>query len=517
MKNILEQFLDEIEVGYTRWYADKLYNEHPHKYNMYGLKQMLNIYGVKTLGVQLASKDVTLLNYPCILHTSDDFVIGLECNADTITYLYHEKRIKVSHGAFMQKWTGNALLISETANAIEPDYKLHHREECLLRIKAYSIPMLLLFAVIVGICCHITILNIFHLVDILLNIIGLSVCVLLMQKQLFGKSHYGDRVCSLFHQSDCNNILDGPYAKILGISWSEIGLGYFIANTLLLSLYPNSISVVVLINWLAMGYGIWSIYYQCFVAKNWCMLCVVVQGIIWIMGLEGLLFYQWLSFENQIIIWLIVCFVLGFTIIIIHSYSIFIKTKNEYITLIQQYRSFKANNAVAEIFIKAGEYHETRMDDSSIILGNPNAKIRISILSNPHCNPCAKMHFRVEKILATYDKNICIQYIFSAFNKDLEESNRYLIAHYKRKEEYENRKMITKWYEQDRFHQEDVISKSVVDLHSNHVDLEMERHAKWRARTGIMATPTILINGYILPSEYSIEDLPLIVDFSLNK
>ena len=47
MKNIFEQFLDAIEVPYTKSFADKLYNEHPYKYNMYGLKKMLDLYGVK--------------------------------------------------------------------------------------------------------------------------------------------------------------------------------------------------------------------------------------------------------------------------------------------------------------------------------------------------------------------------------------------------------------------------------------------------------------------------------------
>ena len=58
----------------------------------------------------------------------------------------------------------------------------------------------------------------------------MAVCAMLMQKQLFNESKYGDRVCSLFHHADCNSVLDGPRAKVFGISWSKIGLGFFIAN-----------------------------------------------------------------------------------------------------------------------------------------------------------------------------------------------------------------------------------------------------------------------------------------------
>ena len=128
MKNILEQFLDAIEVRYNKHFADKLYYEHPHRYNMYGLKKMLDVYGVKTLGVRIESKDLLSLNFPCILHAYGDFAIGLDCGTDTITYLHNGKRVTISHDAVKQTWTGNALVVEETTEADEPDYYNHRRD-----------------------------------------------------------------------------------------------------------------------------------------------------------------------------------------------------------------------------------------------------------------------------------------------------------------------------------------------------------------------------------------------------
>ena len=68
MKTILEYFLDALEINYTKHFTKVLYQEHPHKYNMYGLKQMLDVYCVKALGVCSDTKDLYSLNYPCILH-----------------------------------------------------------------------------------------------------------------------------------------------------------------------------------------------------------------------------------------------------------------------------------------------------------------------------------------------------------------------------------------------------------------------------------------------------------------
>ena len=49
-------------------------------------------------------------------------------------------------------------------------------------------------------------------------------------------------------------------------------------------------------------------------------------------------------------------------------------------------------------------------------------------------------------------------------------------------------------------------------FHAPAVEKELTHHQNWKNRTQITATPTLLVNGYILPPEYSIEDLlPLAV------
>ena len=213
MKNIIEQFLDEIEVSYTRWFADKLYNEHPHKYNMYGLKRMLDVYGVKTLGVHCNHADLLSLTYPCILHTHGNFVIGLVCKDESVTYLQQGEKLTLDVEKFKQIWSGNALVVEETTEAAEPDYREHRQEELIARIKSYSIPVMLTLAVVIGMVSHGGNMGIFNFIRMALASAGVLVCSLLMEKQLFEESRYGDRVCSLFRHSDCNSVLDGAMAK----------------------------------------------------------------------------------------------------------------------------------------------------------------------------------------------------------------------------------------------------------------------------------------------------------------
>lgn len=517
MKTIIEYFLDSLEVPYTSLFAEKLYYEHPHRYNMYGLKKMMDVYGVKTLGVRIESKDLLSLNYPCILHTYGDFVIGLDCGADKITYLQNGKRITISHDVFKQTWTGYALVVEETTNAEESDYKKHRQEEMLVMTKAYSIPVMLAFSSIIGLVAHIQEMGIFPIMGLLLNIFGVFVCAMLMEKQLMGESRYGDRVCSLFKHADCNSILDGPKAKIFGISWSEVGIGYFTANILLITLYRESVGMAAIINWIAMFYGVWSIYYQWRIAKSWCVLCVISQIIIWLIGIIAIISCISAPFTFGVISSLLPCMAYGICIMAVHHYAIAHAAEKGRIRAVQKYRALKANSKVANTLIENGECYETSLEDSSILFGNTEAKMRVTILSNPHCNPCARMHKHVENLLRLSGGEICIQYIFSSFNENLEDSNRYLIFCYFEYGQDEALSKFADWYLKDKYNYETVVKKNTTYIHAKKIEREMGRHREWRNRTSLIETPTILVNGHKLPDDYEIEDLAMIVNTTKEK
>lgn len=510
MKTILEYFLDALEIDYTRHFAKALYQEHPHKYNMYGLKRMLDVYGVKTMGVYVNTKDLPELNYPCILHIHGDFVIGLNYKADTVRFLQHGKETTLSYDVFRQTWTGNALVVQETTDAIEPDYKEHRRDELMSMAKTYCIPVMLALAIVIGLVSNFESMGIFEVICILLSCSGIFVCTMLMEKQLYGESRYGDRVCSLFNHTDCNNVLDGPMAKVFGISWSEVGLGYFTANILLLALIPSSSEFVTAVNWIAMLYGIWSIYYQWRVAKSWCVLCMIVQVVIWVMGIAAIL-WRPEPFVLDITSSLLACIVFVISIITVHQYALNHVAKEERVRAIQQFRALKTNDIVAKVLFENSEYYETTLNDSSIIFGNPKARICVTILSNPHCNPCARMHKRVERLLSMRENDICVQYIFSSFNKELEDSSRYLISCYFDHSEDEAMHKFTLWYTKEKFNYKKNVKEKNAHIHITLVEKEIEKHRMWCEKTSLVATPTVLINGYILPKEYELEDVTMII------
>ena len=176
MKNILESFLDALEVRYTKRYVRRLYEEHPHRGNMYGLKQMLAVYGVRALGVYMEDKDLLNLSYPCIFHTGNDFVIGLESNGSRIVFWQQGKKKTSTHEAFKSDWTGNVLVVEDLEKAGEPDFKKHRWEDLQFVARCFCLPTLLVFATGMGCVNNWGELSFLHLFCMSLDLVGLCLC-----------------------------------------------------------------------------------------------------------------------------------------------------------------------------------------------------------------------------------------------------------------------------------------------------------------------------------------------------
>ncbi|MEE0521533.1 MAG: peptidase C39, partial [Bacteroidaceae bacterium] len=109
------------------------------------------------------------------------------------------------------------------------------------------------------------------------------------------------------------------------------------------------------------------------------------------------------------------------------------------------------------------------------------------------------------------------QYIFSSFNKRLEDSSRYLISCYVNNSVDETLRKFDLWYNKDKFDHERIINNSEEYIHTDAVETEMEKHRIWREKTSLTATPTVLVNGYILPQEYELEDLAMIANIDITR
>lgn len=140
-------------------------------------------------------------------------------------------------------------------------------------------------------------------------------------------------------------------------------------------------------------------------------------------------------------------------------------------------------------------------------MGNPNAHIGITVLTNPHCEPCAEVHKQLNELLKKGGNNIYVQYIFSAFSNELLLSNRFLIAAYFQNDRKQTATIYNDWFAKEKYRPLAFFERYKFLLDTEDVQLEMENHFRWRVNNQLSTTPITLVNGYKLPPEYSIQDL----------
>ena len=514
---ILTAFLKVLKVKYTKEFANKTFRTHPYKYSLYGLSDILSSYQIPNAGIRLEDKDITRLSPPFIAHVSNNFAVVSTVSEERVTYLWNNRTFTDDIQEFKKGWSGVVLLAEPQKESIEPDYQKHLKWQRMLNLQDYAI-----YGIVGVILCLFYSLflinkNWGYTITFSLNLWGLGISYLLLLKQEKVQSAYADKICSLFHQKDCNDILESTAAKVGIFSWSEIGFSYFLSNILLMVLFSDLFPYAALINIIALPYTIWSVWYQRQIAKQWCVLCLNIQAALWGIFISNY-FFGYIFLPTFTIIDIIIVGILYLLPILLVNKTVeIISNSNKLDTTIQELESFKNRSEVFTTILKQQSYYQANKETSSILFGNPNAKIGITILTNPHCEPCAKMHLRIEALLKDISDKVYVQYIFSSFTEELIISNKFLIAAYlETKDKGTFQQIYSNWFQKGKYDSKEYIQKFNFAIDSEAVEMELAKHTKWKDNNKLMATPTILINGYKLPEEYNIENIRYLTDIEIN-
>ncbi len=281
---VFSDFLTELGVPHTVCYSNKLFDEMPFK-SLFGFSKLLSKYGIPNEGYRISDKDeLSKLMPPFLAQTVGGFVIVKSIDDKSVCYLTEGVDETTSLDEFKRLWSGFVLLAYPDARSAEPDYETHHREEIFIHSKKWILTAGVLslfsyFFVSGGLYRHVS-----TVLLILLNILGVYLTYLLVQKSLKIANATADHVCEILEEGGCDSILEMKASKFFGLfGWSEVGFAYFTVSLLSLLLFPNSIEALALCNVFCLPFTIWSIWYQKFRARVWCTLCVCVQCTLWFM------------------------------------------------------------------------------------------------------------------------------------------------------------------------------------------------------------------------------------------
>ncbi|MBT1705423.1 vitamin K epoxide reductase family protein [Chryseosolibacter indicus] len=512
--------LDKLNVNFTRLSVDEELQKHPDYPSLFSISALLTKRKVDNVALEVEPGKLQELPTPFIAHTNTaggSFLLITSVNG-TVKYLDTRGKEKEKPvDAFLKEWTNKVLLAESTSASGEKDYANNRKKELTSTLRmpciiAVCIGLIFMYAVYHGAMANWLWLSLL----LMLKLGGCVVSGMLLWYEIDKYNPALRNVCSSSKMINCGAILESKHAKLFNrISWSEIGFFYFASSFLFLILTPSATLSIAILSWLnliALPYTVFSVVYQWRIARQWCLLCLTVQGVLvtealvlnfvyWHPGTSASLlytgiFYLIVSLSLVILFWMFVKPVLKKA-----------QTASE---LKKESSRIKYKPQVFNALLREQKQITTSAEGLGITLGNPEATHTIIKVCNPYCGPCAAAHHQLNDLLDN-NRNVKLQIIFTATTREHDIRAlpvKHLMALYERNDEKLIQHALHDWYGSRRKDYKAFSAKyRMPEDNIENQNFRLAAMEKWCASIGILATPTFFINGFQLPKEYRAADL----------
>jgi uncharacterized membrane protein len=524
---IAKIFADVLQVRITKTTLTAELEGHPDYPALLSISDVLKNYGIENLAITPEPEKLSQAPTPFIAlikgdkSPADFYTVVREIKEDNFSFFDPEKHAWTSCSAnnFLNRFSGTLLLAEATEQAGEKEYDKNLQEENRKRsvqlLTAFCIPALIFIAGTLSFLRN-GISALLPFVFSIFTLAGTVIGVLLLWYELDQYNPVLQQICSAGKKVNCGAILQSKASRIMGISWSTIGITYF-TGQLLLALFtgitnPRTLFVLSWLNIMALPYVFFSIYYQWKVAKQWCVLCLYVQGLLILQFLTALS-GGWHApspantIGPELALQTITAFSIPFITVMLLLPALQ-KTKegrkhrNELLRL-------KHNPQIFEALLARQKAITESAEGLGITLGKPDARYKIIKVCNPYCGPCAKAHVPMEELLEN-NPDVQIQVIFTATNDEGDSRTppaRHLLAIAAANDETRTKQALDDWYLADTKDYAIFAAKYPLNGDLQKQDGRIEAMKNWCDKTGIAFTPTFFINGFQLPEIYNAGDL----------
>lgn len=512
---LVQSLLQKNKIKVDREELNFQIQSHPSYPSLHAITGVLNHFNIDHLALRVPIDANTLSQLPnsfiaqLKFDNTTDLALVIRKGNKYKAILNNKKSKILTTTDFLQEFTG--ILVG-----VEPDdTKPNNRLTTTNFIKPLLVTAILLFNILFFYSNP----NLTETFYFLTTLTGVIISYLIIQHDLGLDSKIIDKICSQESKTtNCNAVLNSKGATLYkNVKLSDISLIYFISistASLLLSITNHSFKLLYIISLIASPVVFYSIYYQLKISKNWCVLCL---GIVSVLITQTLFFFYTthnfssLSFDQILII--------SFSFVIITSFWLFtsskLKLEQDYKKLKIESNKFKRNFDLFNTILSQSPIINTILPNTpEIILGNKNAPLNITVITNPFCGHCKSVHTLVESLLKTYHNNLNITIRFN-INTSNTESNGVLVSS----------RLL------ELFHNEGELEclKAMHDIYTNpdakswlttwntsdnseiYKDI-LEAEYNWCLDNNINFTPEILVNGQSYPKVYDRSDLTYFIE-----
>lgn len=501
--------------------------QHPNYPSILSISETLNYWNVENVILNTSVEKLKELPLPFItlLKGNENIFITVTQVSDSYVSYYsqiNKKLITQEHNKFITLWKPVVLLAEPDKPIIEKNFSLIKRKEFFKKIKVSTIIFATLALILaslfykfyVGNINYNTLTSSFYL--IIIKILGVIVTSFLLWYEIDKNNPLLKQICTAGTKTNCNAILSGKNAKILGISWSEIGFFYFSTGLLILlvgSNLPIILNLLAWVNLVVIPYTIFSVYYQWKVAKQWCVLCLAVQFLLIVELIVSLFTKQLISFNNDELIPILLNAQILVSLILPMLVWYFIKPSLLAVQEVKQIKRelnrLKYDSHIFNTILQKQKQITVSTNGLGICLGNIEASHTIIKVCNPYCGPCAKAHPELEDLMRN-NPNVKIQIIFTTTNGEnnlAQKPAKHLLAIAENSDSNIIHQAFDDWYLADKKDYNQFAKKYPLENTLNNQNQKLENMSQWCKAMQIDFTPTIFINGYQMPHVYTVADL----------
>lgn len=526
--SVCRSFLREIGVKVTDTSLKERLAQHPSFPSLLSLKDVFTDFGVKNIVLKREQHDLGDFETPfiCVIEQnkgeSSSFTIIQTVDENRITF-YHPVELSwktISLKEFEQWDTGIVLLAEKNEFSGEKDYQKQRGKERVANFIAL-IPLYLCFFAVVF-----TLSSSYLTADfsdvwygsslLLFNLIGMILSFSLVWYEIDNHNPFLREICSGTKKLNCGAVLQTDGASIFGISWALVGFTYFTANFLSNILFgiddPRFLGVWMIMSFVVAPYILYSVFYQWKVAKQWCVLCLGVQFIL-LLQLISAVFYLTSGHKSSLI------FVGNHLFLIFMTFSITFLLANYVFSMIKKakegkqyqlrWQRLKSDPQIFNALLTKQPVLSIPTAGIGLVVGNPEAKHEITKVCNPYCGPCAKAHPEIEAVLH-HNTEVRLRIIFTTKDDDQDmkaQVVRHLMALADSGSQDLIKRALDDWYLNPKKDYQTFAAKYPLNGELKQQAEKLNAMYKWCNDMQIRATPTIFIDGFMLPQNYRINDL----------
>ena len=504
----LEKIIQNIGIKTTSIFRDSI-GRQPNYPSMECLVGVLDELKISNISIKLQAEQLHKVTFPAIAHLQveqDSYFVLLQSidNEHIIFYDTENGNQKQTIEAFSKTWSGKTILLSIDAQSVEPNYAENLKKE-----QTQNLEKGIIYA-IVGLLFCVGLYFGQSWYDRALWFLygaGAAISVLLLQNEFGQQNEIIQKLCgftgnSIQNTTGCDTVTHSKASKIFGwLSWSEVGLFYFLGSLLVLvvSVVLPVVRLLSVIHLCSIIYAAWSVYYQWRVAKQWCVLCLLVQfvsALIFVTFLLSGVYTQISTIKLSDFYTITTAFSIPVGLWFILK-SKWIASRNVF-NLEKELLSWSKNTELFEAFLQKQPHVEMGHFSNEITIGNPEAPIVLTMVSNPFCNPCADAHKEVKALVEYFSDELQVIIRFVANTAD----SQHVINHfYSFESATQTENIIDDWYntkDLQAWLSKYPAYKSVV------TQPETSKIAQWIEGANIEFTPTFFVNGRQLKQPYNI-------------